>query len=61
MNTQVYVKRRENNLKQSDVARAINIHKQTYYLKECGKREFTISEAKRLAKLYGCTLNDLFQ
>jgi len=61
MNTQVYVKRRENNLKQSDVARAINIHKQTCYLKESGKREFTISEAKRLAKFYGCTLNDLFQ
>lgn len=60
MNAQVYVKRRESNLRQADVAKAISMHKQTYYLKETGQREFTVSEAKRLARLYGCTLDELF-
>ena len=60
MNAQVYVKRRENNLKQADVAKILRINKQTYYLKENGKSEFTISEAKLLAKFYGCTLDELF-
>jgi len=60
MNAQVYVKRRENKLRQADVAKAISMHKQSYYLKETGQREFTVSEAKRLAKLYDCTLDELF-
>lgn len=38
----------------------LGIHKQSYYLKENGKREFTISEAKKLAKIFDCTLDDLF-
>lgn len=61
MNAQVYVKRRENKLKQSDVAKVLNIHKQSYYLKETGQRDFNETEMKRLARYYGCTLNDLFQ
>lgn len=60
MDVQVYVKRREKNLRQEDVAKAISIHKQSYYLKEKGKRDFTIPEGKRLAKFYGCTLDELF-
>ncbi len=60
MNAQVYIKRRENKLRQADVAKVMHMHKQTYYLKETGQREFTITEAKRLAKYYGCTLDELF-
>lgn len=60
MNRQVYIKRRESKLRQEDVADFLRINKQTYYLKENGKSEFTISEAKLLAKLYSCTLDELF-
>lgn len=60
MSTQVYIKRKENNLKQIDVARMLSIHKQSYYMKEKGKRDFTITEAKRLARIYRCTLDELF-
>lgn len=60
MSTQVYIKRKENNLKQTDVARMLSIHKQSYYMKEKGKRDFTITEAKRLARIYRCTLDELF-
>lgn len=56
----VYIKRRENRLKQSDVAKILRIHKQSYYLKESGKHDFKESEMKRLAKLYDCTLDELF-
>ena len=61
MNTQLYVKRRENRLRQSDLAERLNIHPQSYHLKETGKQEFTITEGKRLAKIFNCTLNDLFE
>ena len=60
MNPQIYIKRREHKLKQKDVAKLIGIHQQSYYLKENGKREFTIAEAKRLAKVFNCTLDELF-
>jgi len=60
MNAQVYIKRKERNLRQSDVAKAISMHEQSYYLKETGQRDFTIPEGKRLAKLYECTLDELF-
>lgn len=60
LHTQLYVIRRENRLKQKDVAKRIGIHPQSYHLKESGKREFTISEARKLAKIFNCTLDDLF-
>ncbi len=60
MNPGVYIKRRENKLRQADVAEKLLISKQSYYLKETGKRDFTITEAKRLARIYGCTLDELF-
>jgi len=60
MNYQVYIKRKEHRLRQADVAKKLGISTQSYYLKETGKRDFTITEAKRLALIYGCTLNDLF-
>ncbi len=57
----LYIARRENRLYQKDVAKKIGIHPQTYHEKESGKVEFTLSEAKRLTKVFDCTLNDLFQ
>ena len=60
MNPQLYVKRKENKLRQADVAKKLNISTQSYYLKENGKRDFTITEAKRLAIIFNCTLDDLF-
>lgn len=60
MTQKLYVARRENRMKQKDVAKKIGIHPQSYHLKESGKRQFTIEEGLRLARLFNCTLNDLF-
>ena len=60
MHHKLYIARRENKLKQKDVAKKINIHPQTYYQKETGKKDFTLTEAKRLAIIFNCTLDDLF-
>lgn len=60
MNHQLYIARKEKRMKQADVANLLHITKQTYHLKESGKKEFKISEAKRLARIFGCSLNDLF-
>lgn len=60
MNYQVLVARKERRLKQSDVAKILMIDVQSYRSRELGRIEFTIREAKRLAKFYGMTLDDLF-
>ncbi|MBP3037951.1 helix-turn-helix transcriptional regulator [Bacillaceae bacterium Marseille-Q3522] len=56
----LYVARREHRLKQTDVAKKLCISHQTYHRKECGKSEFTLTEAKMLAKIFKCSLDDLF-
>lgn len=60
MTQKLYVVRREKRLKQKEVAKKIGMHPQSYHLKESGKRQFTIDEGRRLAKVFGCSLNDLF-
>lgn len=60
MHYKLFVKRRESRMKQVEVAKILNINNATYSLKENGKADFTLSEAIKLAKLFGCTLNDLF-
>ncbi|WP_346207654.1 helix-turn-helix domain-containing protein [Caldifermentibacillus hisashii] len=60
MYPKLYVARRERNLYQKDVAKKLGIHLQTYHEKESGKRDFTLREARMLAKIFDCTLNDLF-
>lgn len=60
MHHKLYVARRERNAYQKDIAKKLGIHPQTYHEKESGKSEFTLSEAKRLAEIFDCTLNDLF-
>ncbi len=60
-NIKLYIARREKRLKQKEVAVKLGIHPQTYHKKECGKLDFSLREAKMLAKMFGCTLDDLFQ
>lgn len=60
MNIQLYVIRRENRLRQKDVARKVGMCEKSYQLKESGKRQFTIEEGLRLARVFNCTLDDLF-
>lgn len=59
-NKQLYIARREHRLKQSDLAKKLSISSQTYYRKENGISEFTQREMIMLAKIFRCTLNDLF-
>lgn len=46
---------------QKDVAKRLRINPQTYHLKGSGKSDFTLKEAKKLAEIFDCTLNDLFE
>ena len=57
----LYIKRKERKLLQKDVAQKIGIHPQSYHLKESGKREFTLSEAIKLAEIFDCSLDELFR
>lgn len=59
-NSQLYITRRENRMKQKDVAKRIGISMQSYHLKESGKREFTLSEAIKLSRMFDKSLDDLF-
>lgn len=60
MNYRLLIKRKENKLYQTELAKRLNIHKQTYHLKETGQLEFTVSEAIKLAEVFECTLDELF-
>lgn len=44
---------------QEDMAAELNISRPTYLLIEKGERELTISEAEKLATIYGCSLENL--
>lgn len=56
----LYVARREGRLKQTEVAKMLNITNVTYSKKEKGNAEFTLTEAKILSKFFGYTLDELF-
>ncbi|OEC03478.1 hypothetical protein GY31_01730 [Lysinibacillus sphaericus] len=56
----LYVARKENRLKQKDVAKYIGIHVCTYSRKETGEKEFTLSEAFKLAEMFDTTVDKLF-
>ena len=56
----LFVMRREHDYSQQEIAKFLGIDKQTYYRKESGKGDFTISEGLRLCEIFNCTLNDLF-
>lgn len=61
MHYKLFIKRKEAGMKQTQVAKALNITNVTYSLKENGKYDFTLAEAIKLTRIFGCTLNDLFQ
>lgn len=61
MHQRLFILRRENKLTQQEVARIIGMSEKSYRLKEKGDREFTITEGKKLARYFDCTLNDLFE
>lgn len=60
MHINLFVRRRENRLSQEDMAKLLNVHRQSYHLKEAGKREFTLSEAQKIAKHFNTTVDELF-
>lgn len=60
MNYKLLVARKEKRLYQRELAEKLGIHPQTYHEKEVGKKDFTLTEAKILAKTFHCTLDDLF-
>lgn len=45
---------------QSEVAKYLGVSPNTYWSKENGKTEFTISEAKKLAEYFGVSVMELF-
>ncbi|MEF7556197.1 helix-turn-helix transcriptional regulator [Bacillus thuringiensis] len=61
MYQKLFIARRENRMTQEAASKVINISKQTYYLKEKGKSDFTLTEAKKLAKHFKTTVDDLFE
>ena len=46
---------------QEALGKLVNMHQQTYYLKESGKRDFTLKEAQKLAKYFKTTVDELFE
>lgn len=60
MEHQVYIARKERRLTQKETAKRIGICEKTYQLKENGKREFSISEARKLARIFNTSLDELF-
>ena len=59
-NHKLYVARRENKVTQRVVAKKLGMHYNTYCKKESGKLDFSLKEAKLLAKLFDTTLDELF-
>ncbi|MEB7657616.1 helix-turn-helix domain-containing protein [Mammaliicoccus vitulinus] len=59
-NWSIYIARNEAGHSQEFVAKKLGITKQRFGLKELGKANFTIPEAKILSELYGMTLDELF-
>ncbi|CDQ22632.1 helix-turn-helix transcriptional regulator [Halobacillus karajensis] len=56
----LYIKRREARITKKDLAEEMGIWPETYGKKENGKQDFTLREAKFLAKKFNCTLDELF-
>lgn len=57
----LFIARREIRMTQEAAGKVINVTKQSYHLKECGKRDFTLTEAKTLAKHFKTTIDNLFE
>jgi len=47
------------NLTQEEIAKEVGINLKSYNLKENGKREFTLDEAKKISNLLELSLNEV--
>ncbi|MCE4991439.1 MULTISPECIES: helix-turn-helix transcriptional regulator [Staphylococcus] len=56
----LYIARKEKGDTQRKVAQKLGISPQRYQLKETGKANFTLPEAKILSEMYGMSIDDLF-
>ncbi|APH24814.1 helix-turn-helix domain-containing protein [Clostridium botulinum] len=52
--------RAQNNLTQQDMAELIDTSIQTYNRKELGKREFNLTEAKKIADYFKKSVDEIF-
>lgn len=53
-------KRNELKITQEKMANYLGISKNNYYLKECGKLDFNLSEVKKILEILNCSYNDIF-
>lgn len=60
MTRKLKVLRAMKEVKQEEVAEMLGITLTTYSKKENGKSDFTISEAKKLATFFDCTIEEIF-
>lgn len=56
----LYITRKEHGHTQKEVAKELGITPQRYQLKEKGKANFTLPEAKKLSEMYGMSIDELF-
>ncbi|AVI05753.1 helix-turn-helix transcriptional regulator [Staphylococcus hominis] len=56
----LYIARKEKGDTQKEVAKKLSITPQRYQLKETGKANFTLPEAKILSEMYGMSIDELF-
>lgn len=56
----LYITRKEKGDTQKKVAEKLSITPQRYQLKETGKANFTLPEAKILSEMYGMSIDELF-
>lgn len=56
----LYITRKEHGHTQKEIAQKLGITPQRYQLKECGKANFTLPEAKTLSEIYQMSIDDLF-
>lgn len=57
----IKAKREKAGLKLNYVAQQLNVSRITLWQYECGRRKPKIETLQKLAKLYGCTINDFVE
>ncbi|MBV5122211.1 helix-turn-helix transcriptional regulator [Bacillus halotolerans] len=57
----LFVARKEKRKSQREIAEVLKISPQTYHLKESGKSDFLLAEARVLAQLFERSIDDLFK
>ena len=60
LQTQIKTRRKAAHVSQADVASRLGIARNTYGQYETGARTIRVEHLPQLAKLFGCTIDDLF-